>query len=120
MGQNLCSRKSDFTTGNKPTGDYSYFMQKAILSSSLHLTSVAHLLISSLHFVYLWIHSWASLVAQMVKNPPARWETWVRSLGWEDPLEEGMATHSSVRAWRIPRTKEPGDLQSMGVTKCQS
>ena len=44
----------------------------------------------------------ASLVVQMVKNPPAMWETWVRSLGWEDPLEEGMATHSSILAWRIP------------------
>ena len=46
----------------------------------------------------------ASLVAQLVKNPPAIWETWVRSLGWEDPLEKGMATHSSILAWRIPRT----------------
>ena len=45
--------------------------------------------------------SWSSLVAQMVKNPPAMWKTWVRSLGWEDPLEEGMATHSSTVAWRI-------------------
>ena len=42
------------------------------------------------------------LVAQMVKNLPAMWETWVRSLGWEDPLEKGMATHSSILAWRIP------------------
>ena len=41
----------------------------------------------------------------MVKNPPAMWETWVRSLGWEDPLEEGMATHSSVLTWRIPWTE---------------
>ena len=47
-------------------------------------------------------YSWASLVAQMVKNPPAMWETWVRSLDWEDPLEEGMATHFSILAWRIP------------------
>ena len=47
-------------------------------------------------------YSWASLVAQMVKNLPAMQETWVRSLGWEDPLEEGMATHSSILAWRIP------------------
>ena len=46
--------------------------------------------------------SWASLVAQMVKNPTAVQETWVRSLGWEDPLEEGTATHSSILAWRIP------------------
>ena len=47
-------------------------------------------------------YSWASLVVQMIKNPPAMWETWVRSLGWEDLLEEGMATHSSILAWRIP------------------
>ena len=47
-------------------------------------------------------YSWTSLVAQMVKNPPAMGETWVRSLGWEDPLKEGIATHSSILAWRIP------------------
>ena len=47
-------------------------------------------------------HSWASLVAQLVKNPPAIRETWVPSLGWEDPLEKGKATHSSILAWRIP------------------
>ena len=55
----------------------------------------------------------ASVVAQMVKNLPAMWETWVQSLGWEDPLEEGMATHSSILAWRIPWTEEPGGQQSM-------
>jgi len=60
-------------------------------------------------------YSWASLVAQTVKNPPTMPETWVRSLGWEDPLKEGVATHSSMRAWRIPWTEEPGRLQSMGV-----
>ena len=49
-------------------------------------------------------YSWASLVAQLVKNPPAMKETLVRSLGWEDPLEKGKATHSSTVAWRIPRT----------------
>ena len=49
-------------------------------------------------------YSWASLVAQLVKNLPAMWETWVRSLGWENPLEHGMATHSSILAWRIPWT----------------
>ena len=58
--------------------------------------------------------SWASLVVQMVKNPHAMQETWVRFLGWEDPLEEGMAAHSSILAWRIPWTEEPGGLQSMG------
>ena len=49
-------------------------------------------------------YSWASLVAQLVKNPPAMQEAWVRSLGWEDPLEKKKATHSSVLAWRIPWT----------------
>ena len=58
-------------------------------------------------------YSWASLVAQMVKNLPAMQETWVW-LGWEDPLEKGTATHSSILAWRIPWTDEPGRLQSMG------
>ena len=48
--------------------------------------------------------SWVSLEAQLVKNPPAMWETWVRSLGWEDPLEKEMATQSSILAWRIPCT----------------
>ena len=46
----------------------------------------------------------ASLTAQLAKNPPAMWETWVRSLGWEDPLEKGKATHSGILAWRIPWT----------------
>ena len=57
----------------------------------------------------------ASLVPQLVKNPPAMLETWVQSLGWEDPLEKGKATHSSILAWRIPWT-----VQFMGVTKSQT
>ena len=56
----------------------------------------------------------AFLVAQMVKNPPAMRETWVQSLSLEDPLEERMATHSSILAWRIPGTGELGGLPSMG------
>ena len=52
-------------------------------------------------------------MAQGVKNLPVIWETWVPSLGWQDPLEKGMATHSSI-LWRIPWTEEPGRLQSMG------
>ena len=54
-------------------------------------------------------YSWASLAAQQVKNPPAMWETRVRSVGWEDPLKKGKANHSSILAWRIPWT-----VQSMG------
>ena len=56
----------------------------------------------------------ASLVAQMVKSLPAVQETGVRSLGWEDPLEKGTVTHSSILAWRIPWIEEPGKLWSMG------
>ena len=74
-----------------------------------------------------WFHLWAmsfnshvalasgaSLVAQMVKNLPSMQETWVHSLSWEDPLGKGMDTHSSILAWRIPWTEEPGGLQSTG------
>ena len=53
---------------------------------------------------YLLQCSWASLVAELVKNPPTMRETWVQSLGWEDPPEKGKTTHSSILAWRIPRT----------------
>ena len=63
----------------------------------------------------------ASLVAQRLKHLPAMWETWVQSLGWEDLLENEMATHSSTLAWRIPWMEEPGGLQSIhGVTKSRT
>jgi len=62
-------------------------------------------------------HGQSSQIALMVKNPPAMRETWVRSLGWEDPLEKGMATHSSLLAWIIPWTEEPGGLESMGLPR---
>ena len=62
-------------------------------------------------------YSWASLVTQMVKNLPAMWETWVRSLGWEDPLDEGMATHSSILAWRIPMDRGAWRATVHGVAK---
>ena len=57
-------------------------------------------------------YSWVSLVAQLVKNPPEIRETWVRSLGWEDSLEKGKASHSTILAWRIP-----GSVQSMGLKR---
>ena len=60
---------------------------------------------------------WASLVAQLVKNLPAMWETWIQSLGWEDPLEEGMTNHSSILVWRIPWTEEPGRPQFTGLQR---
>ena len=67
------------------------------------------------NIAHVYIRSGASLVEQMVKNLASMWETWVRSLGWEDPLEKEMATHSSILTWRIPWTEEPGGLQSMGL-----
>ena len=62
----------------------------------------------------MFLYLKASLVAQRVKRLPAMWETWVQSLGREDPLEKEMSTHSSILAWRIPRTEELSGLQSTG------
>ena len=64
-------------------------------------------------YSYTYTLSGNSLVVQSVKNLPAVQETWVQSLGWEDPLEKGMATRSSILAWRIPWTEEPGGLEPM-------
>ena len=74
---------------------------------SVHLKLSQHWLIGCechcvLSCVQLFVTPQTSLVAQTVKNPPVMWETWVRSLGWEDPLEKNMATHSSILAWKIP------------------
>jgi len=91
-----------------------YFSLRSTLSSLLSPNS--HLLFK-LNFPLLGpINTivWASLVAQRLKHLPAMRETWVRSLGREDPLEKEMATHSTILAWRIPWTEEPGGLQSMG------
>ena len=83
-----------------------------IQSISNHLILVLKRImnVSSFPFLPLLFLSKGSLVAQMVKNPPAMWETWVQSLGWEDALKKGTATHSSTLAWRIPWTEEPGGL----------
>ena len=69
---------------------------------------------------YLLQCSWVSLVTQLVKNPPAMWETWVRSLGWEGPLKEGVATHSSILDWRIPMDRGAWRAIVNGVTKSQT
>ena len=66
---------------------------------------------------YALQYSWASPVAQILKNPPAMWETWVQSLSWEDPLEVGMATHSSILAWRILMDREAWWAIAHGVAK---
>ena len=76
-------------------------------SFNLHNNHMDQILILLLSFV----------LVQMLKNPPAMQESWVRSLGWEDPLEKGTATHSSILTWRIPWTEEPGRLQYTGLQR---
>ena len=71
-------------------------------------------------FKMLCVHEGASLVARMVKNPPAMEDTWVRFLDWEDPLEEGMETHSSVLAWRILMDRGAWEATVFGVPKSQA
>ena len=73
---------------------------------------------TSIYFMYLHVPIFsASLATQMVKRLPTMRKTRVRPLGWEDPLEKEMATHSSILAWKIPWTEEPGRLQSMGLQR---
>ena len=74
----------------------------------------------ALPFHLEYSNMWASLVAQMVKIPPAMQESWVQSLGWEDPLEKGMAIHSSILAWRIPIDRGAWQTTVHGVTKSQT
>ena len=76
-----------------------------------------HVCVHTCVYIYLYTHTptyGAFLMAQLVKNLPAMQETWVQPLGREDPVEKEMATHSSILPWEIPRTEEPGRLQSMG------
>ena len=76
-----------------------------------------------LFYSFLWLSNiplWASLVAQTVKNPPAMQETWILSLDWEDPLEEGMAIHSSIFAWRIPMDRGAWWATVHGVAKSRT
>ena len=81
------------------------------------LSPLGHLAVPS---SLIWFRCCPSLVAQLVKNLPVMQETQVWSLGWEDPLEKEMATHSSILVWRIPWTEEPGGLQSMGLHESET
>ena len=81
--------------------------------------SPIYLYINVFIFYIVYKYLYISLVAQMVKNLPAVQETWVRSLGQEDLLENGMVTHSNILAWRIPWTEEPGRLWSWGCNESQ-
>ena len=77
-----------------------------------NVENLVHIVHANTHLRMVYVFWLQPHVAQTVKNLPAMWETWVQSLGQEDSLEKGMATHSSVLAWRIPWTEEPGRLQS--------
>ena len=93
--------------------------------NSSSVFSLLQLLWPPLRLSYLFIYLFdylrsSSLVAQMVKNPPAIWETWIQSLGWENPMEEGMTTHSSILAWRIPMDRGAWWVTVCGVTKSQT
>ena len=94
--------------------------QKKRKKTTICLTRVEkciHLIPVCWYSLKVQAYEWASLVVQMVENPPAMQETQVGPLGWEDPLEEEMATHSSILAWRIPGSEEPGGLQPKGVQR---
>ena len=87
---------------------FSLFFSKSLKNIKKHFYFC---LASEMIFVNALVRkSRASLVAQLVKNPPAMWETWVRSLDWEESLEKGRGTHSSILIWRIPWEEEPGGL----------
>ena len=88
-------------------------------SPSLPASDFSSAASSPLSALIEWKVVWASLVAQRVKHLPAMWETWVQSQGGEDPLEKEMATHSSILAWKIPWTEEPGGLQYIASERFQ-
>ena len=85
-----------------------------LVSAVQQSESVIHISILFLYRLLCRVPYRASLVTQRLKHLPAMQETWVQSLGWEDPLEKEMATHSSIIAWKIPWTEEPGGLYSTG------
>ena len=102
-----------FSSSKKPF--YLYSLAQPLISYTVVMTNKLSYLIIFLFFMCLPNYEGASLVAQLVKSLPAVQETWVRFLGQEDLLEKEMATHSSIIAWRIPWTEEPGGLQSTGL-----
>ena len=105
-------------------------IQHQILINYAHCLCLLHFLVPQEGLNICWVNirvvepcvlgKWASLVAQSLKNLPAVQETQVRSLGWEDPLEKEMATHSGILAWKISWMEKPGRLQSMGVAKSRT
>ena len=94
-------------------------MVELINISSPHIVTLLCMWCPGEEMGYPLQYSWASLLIQTAKNPPAMWDTWVQSLGWEDPLEEDKATHSSILVWRIPMDRGAWQATVHGVTKSQ-
>ena len=83
------------------------FFLQVNMESIFLMAGIYNIVMTLLQRIPSFDHQWASLVAQLEKNLPAMQKTWVQSLGWEDPPEKGRPTHSSILAWRIPRTVSP-------------
>ena len=98
--------------------EFPVLYSRSLLLVIYFIYSNVHMPIPIFQFIILLLR--ASLVALMVKNPPAMQETWVRSLGWDDPLEEGMATHSSILAWRIPMDRGAWQAIVHGIARSQT
>ena len=100
-------------------GDSFYWVIEKSLGEESHSILFAILCNMIMRVVLIWLQilMWASFIGQSVKNLPAVQQTWVQLLGWEDPLEKEMETHSSILAWKIPRTEKPDGLQSMGFQR---
>ena len=95
-------------------------MVELINISSPHIVTLLYMWCPGEGIGYPLQYSWGSLVIQTAKNPPAMWETWVQSLGWEDPLEEDMATHSSILSWRTPMDRGAWQATVHQVAKSQT
>ena len=106
--------------GIVPHGDVELFFDVFVVEKVVSLFYSSAILKPVLVFHLKCSNVWASLVAQMVKIPPAMQETWVQSLDWEEPLEESMATHSSILAWKIPKDRGAWQTIVHGVTKSQT
>ena len=113
-GENCPFGKHKDISGNIPLHTSVYSTEDGFQICA-HMYTLSFFFLNRTLYMCVCIHIYMDLpVGSDSKGPPAMWETWVRSLDWEDPLEEGMATHSRIFALRIPRMEEPGELQSMG------
>ena len=117
----MWERNSKGHSNNHPLfGEFLYITKDFQAENCWNALNFCNNLLAQKSLVTYNILARASLVAQLVKNPPAMWETWVWSLGWEDPLEEGMATHSSILAWRIAMDRGTYQAIVFGVTKSRT